>query len=147
LLFVVVQFILLGALVLVAVLLPTESGTGIKLVGVGLVLVGLVLAATALMVQFRVNQGLNASPEPHPERDLITSGPYGRIRHPIYSGVILASLGLAVFHGSGWGYLLAAALLIWFTLKSRFEENLLRQHYADYETYMQRTGRFLPRIG
>ena len=78
---------------------------------------------------------------------LIQSGPYARVRHPIYSGIALAMLGTALFSGQ-WRALIGASIFIvghW--LKSRREEALLTSQFGtEYEEYRGRTGSLLPRF-
>ncbi len=78
---------------------------------------------------------------------LIQSGPYARVRHPIYSGIFLATLGTALFVGE-WRALLGA--LIFFVahwLKARREEALLAGKFGEaYESYRQRTGSLVPKL-
>ena len=79
---------------------------------------------------------------------LIQSGPYARVRHPIYSGIFLATLGTALFVGE-WRALLGAAIFFvahW--LKARREEALLAGKFGKaYEEYRRRTGSLLPKWG
>jgi len=79
---------------------------------------------------------------------LIQSGPYARVRHPIYSGIFLATLGTALFVGE-WRALLGAAIFFvahW--LKARREEALLAGKFGKaYEEYRNRTGSLLPKWG
>jgi len=78
---------------------------------------------------------------------LIQSGPYARVRHPIYSGIALAMVGTALFVGE-WRALVGAGIFIvghW--LKSRREETLLTSQFGpEYEAYRRRTGSLLPRF-
>lgn len=78
---------------------------------------------------------------------LIQSGPYARVRHPIYSGLALAMIGTALFVGE-WRALLGAGIFIvghW--LKARREEALLTSQFGhEYDEYRNRTGSLLPRL-
>ncbi len=87
---------------------------------------------------------VRTSPDPDPNARLVTSGIYGYVRHPLYLGVIVGALGLALFRRSLWSVAVAASLGVFYYLKSRYEETLLQQAYPDYATYRLRTGRFLP---
>jgi protein-S-isoprenylcysteine O-methyltransferase Ste14 len=79
--------------------------------------------------------------------ELIQSGPYSRIRHPIYSGIALAMIGTAMFVGE-WRALVGAAIFVvghW--LKARREEELLGSQFGPaYEEYRKRTGSLMPRL-
>jgi len=77
--------------------------------------------------------------------ELITTGPYALVRHPIYTGLLLAFLGSALALGEWRGVLafaLAAAAL-W--LKLRIEERWMRQQFGDaYQVYSQRVATLIP---
>ena len=82
------------------------------------------------------------------KHQLVTHGIYRRIRHPMYMALGLYSLGqaLALPNGvAGPSYLVALGLL--FALRVGPEERMMREEFgADYEAYMARTKRLLPRI-
>ncbi len=78
--------------------------------------------------------------------NLITDGPFRRIRHPIYAFSILLMICTAIVVPTAPMLAVAAAHIVWMNLKARNEErHLLRTQGDDYARYMQRTGRFLPR--
>jgi protein-S-isoprenylcysteine O-methyltransferase Ste14 len=79
--------------------------------------------------------------------ELISSGPYRTIRHPIYTGILLAFLGTAVQIGQVRGFL--AFVIAWacFYVKARREESFLADEFGDrFAEHRQRTGMFLPRL-
>jgi len=77
---------------------------------------------------------------------LIRSGPYAHVRHPIYTGILLAFLGTAVSIGE-WRALLAVPFaLLAFVLKSRLEEGRMRQTFPEYEQYQRETAALIPFI-
>jgi protein-S-isoprenylcysteine O-methyltransferase Ste14 len=81
------------------------------------------------------------------DHELITAGPYARIRHPIYAGVIFLTAGTALVF---LNVVLAAwtiPVLVVANYRARKEERLLSSPEgfgAQYRAYMARTGRFLP---
>jgi protein-S-isoprenylcysteine O-methyltransferase Ste14 len=78
--------------------------------------------------------------------ELIRSGPYRRIRHPIYTGILLAFLGTAIAVGRVEA--LVAFAIVWasFWAKARREESFLAQEFGDrFEAHRQKTGMFLPK--
>ena len=140
-----IQFVILGFLALAIVLLPAQSGTGARVLGVLLALSSAGVFVSAFMAHNRTNAAMpNVSPVPKQNVELVTHGIYAHIRHPIYTGVLLVTLGVACWHGHGVAFALFAALVVLFWVKSRYEETLLRAQFPDYAAYMQRTGRFLP---
>jgi protein-S-isoprenylcysteine O-methyltransferase Ste14 len=81
------------------------------------------------------------------EHQLIRSGPYRWLRHPIYSGMILALIGTAMNRGQLRGAVAVVLLWIGFTLKSRIEERFMKATFgADYDDYCRATGGIVPRL-
>jgi protein-S-isoprenylcysteine O-methyltransferase Ste14 len=79
---------------------------------------------------------------------LVRHGPYRWIRHPFYDSAALLTLAVSLIAANWFVFvtgLMAFGLLIIRTRKE--EENLVARFGDAYQTYMQRTGRFLPRIG
>ncbi|MFH2119369.1 MAG: methyltransferase, partial [Pseudomonadota bacterium] len=70
--------------------------------------------------------------------------PFALVRHPIYSGGLLFSLGWALYV-QGWltlGYV--AALFVFLDVKSRREERWLTEKFPTYTAYQQRVRRLVP---
>ena len=79
--------------------------------------------------------------------ELIRSGPYRNIRHPIYTGILLAFLGTAVALGEVRGLLAVAIAWLSFYTKARREESFLTQEFGErFTEHQTRTGMFLPRF-
>jgi protein-S-isoprenylcysteine O-methyltransferase Ste14 len=78
---------------------------------------------------------------------LIRSGPYARIRHPIYTGILLALAGSVVAIGRYASLLGLAIYLIAFWLKARKEEALLAGEFGPaFEEHRRATGFLLPKL-
>ncbi len=78
---------------------------------------------------------------------LIRSGPYAHIRHPIYTGLILATFGTALRIGEYRGLLAVLMFLVGFTRKARKEEEFLAGQFGvAFAEHRRQTGFFLPRI-
>ena len=81
------------------------------------------------------------------EHELVTSGPYGLVRHPIYTGLLLAFLGSALALGD-WRGVLAFALAagaLWHKL--RVEERWMREQFGvAYQAYSHRVAALVPFI-
>ncbi len=79
--------------------------------------------------------------------ELITSGPYGLVRHPIYTGLLLAFVGSAVARGE-WRGLLAVALVfavLWHKLS--LEEKWMRAQFGEsYEAYSRHVAALVPHV-
>src|SRR5215469_5898553 len=80
--------------------------------------------------------------------ELIRTGPYRFIRHPIYTGILLALLG-TIAAGVGEVRALLAIAVAWlsFYIKARREESFLTQEFGPgFEEHKRHTGMFLPRF-
>jgi len=112
--------------------------------------VGLVLFASGLAfaIWARVNIGRNwgAPMTRKDEPELVTSGPYRLVRHPIYSGILLAAVGTAV--ALSWWWLVAVALVGgFFVYSATVEERYLTQQFPDtYPAYKCSTRMLIPFI-
>ncbi len=91
-----------------------------------------------------LGRNLTAVPRPRLDAELVEHGVYGRLRHPIYSGIIAGSLGWALVSTSPLSLVFVLALAAWFDLKARREEQWLTERYAGYAAYVARTRRFIP---
>ncbi len=108
---------------------------------------GLALAGAALAINTRVCLGQNwsATVQLKQNHELITSGPYRRIRHPIYTGFLLLFLGNAMMVGDWRGLLAVAIVFVSFWRKLRLEEKWLIGHFgAPYSTYQSQTKALIP---
>ena len=113
--------------------------------GIGLVLfaLGLVFAIWARLHIGR-NWGTPMTQKDEPE--LVTSGPYHLVRHPIYSGILAAAIGTAV--ALSWLWLTAVALAgVYFLYSATVEERYLTDQFPDsYPAYKHSTKMLVPFI-
>lgn len=109
-------------------------------------LVALLGFLISLFAVFELDKNLTVYPTPKSDSELITHGLYRFSRHPIYSGIILFTIGYAVFRMSFFKLILSILLWIWFFFKSRYEENQLQQKYPNYNDYRKKVGRFFPKF-
>lgn len=92
--------------------------------------------------------GSNLTPFPKPITGgaLVTHGPYRFVRHPIYAGLIFGTLGWGVFRSNLLGLGLAVGLFVFFDLKSRREEQWLRESYPGYAEYQKQVRKLIPGV-
>ena len=78
---------------------------------------------------------------------LVTSGPYARIRHPMYTALNMFSFSLALTTSNILVLFFAVLVIVPFPWIARMEEKMLLETFGeDYREYMSKTGRFFPRI-
>jgi len=111
---------------------------------------GLMIAITGVgftvLALVQLNTNLTAFPTPKHAANLVTGGLYSFSRHPIYTGLILFTLGYALFKTSWLKLMIALLLWVWFYLKSVYEEERLMMKFPDYQIYKTQVGRFFPKI-
>jgi len=79
---------------------------------------------------------------------VIDTGPYGLVRHPIYSGITLASIATAALRGTASAWLGAAVMTLGWYVKARMEEGFLREELGEdaYDAYARRVPMLIPRL-
>ena len=112
-------------------------------IGLAVFLLGLALAIWARVYLGR-NWGMPMSQKADPE--LVTTGPYGSNRHPIYSGIILAMIGTTIAVSLYW--LVAVVLLgAYFVYSAIAEERFMASRFPDsYPEYKRSTKMLIPFI-
>jgi protein-S-isoprenylcysteine O-methyltransferase Ste14 len=106
----------------------------------------LTVIGTGLAIWARVFLGRNWSPRPavKEQHELVTTGPYAYVRHPIYSGMLLAILGTALT-GTVFGIgVLVFASIIFFSRIGKEETIMLELFPNEYPVYQARTKRLVP---
>jgi protein-S-isoprenylcysteine O-methyltransferase Ste14 len=145
--YVIIQVVLFGLIGLVPFLidsrpdLPDGASTAARVIGATLGAIGLFLSFAGI---FRLGVNLSALPHPVEGAPLIQTGVYGIVRHPIYSGVILAAVGWALVTISLLALLLAVILFAFFDIKSRREERWLITVFPEYAAYRTRVRKLIP---
>ncbi len=100
----------------------------------------------SLLAVLHLGSNLTALPHPKEGATLVETGMYRFVRHPIYFGVIVMGIGFAL-SVQGWLTLFeAAALAVFFDIKSRREEVWLAEHFPNYEDYRRRVRKLIPFI-
>jgi protein-S-isoprenylcysteine O-methyltransferase Ste14 len=79
--------------------------------------------------------------------ELIRTGPYAWVRHPIYSGLLLAAIGTSLVRDEVRGILALPILWFGFWIKSRIEEQFMLKTFGPaYAEYSRSTGALIPRL-
>jgi protein-S-isoprenylcysteine O-methyltransferase Ste14 len=126
------------------VLRPWPHTLAVQAAGLGLTILGCLFAIWA-----RVTLGKNWSglPKVKQEHELILKGPYALVRHPIYSGLLLALAGTFLANGRLGGVLIWVLMAISYAIKMRQEERLMYETFPDaYPEYKQKVKALIPGI-
>jgi protein-S-isoprenylcysteine O-methyltransferase Ste14 len=136
----------LPMLSLAAALPPWAAGTWpmpVRVSGWALFALGLLVSAAAAL---SLGRSLTPFPRPRADGQFCGRGLYRRVRHPIYTGVLVASLGWALAWQSLAGLLFLPLLFVFFDLKARREERWLAERYPEYRGYCRNVRRFFPGV-
>ena len=118
-----------------------DQGPAVSWLGLILCASGIVLAilARAHLDHSRQTTGLDGE-----SSELLTTGPYALVRHPLYGGLLLAMLGSAIAQSLLWLLPLVVYGPLFF-LSARREENVLLEQFSEgYAAYRRRTKMLLP---
>lgn len=136
------QKIIVSLLMLLYAALYVVSGLdhrfGWSHVPIPVVLVGDLLSGDALvliLLVFRANSFAAATVTVEAEHSVIATGPYGLVRHPLYSGLLALFLGVPLALGSWWGLLALLLLLVVVIWRLMDEERYVSDHLAGYKDY------------
>jgi protein-S-isoprenylcysteine O-methyltransferase Ste14 len=112
--------------------------------GIALTAVG---AAIAIWARYCLGEYWSARVTLKEGHQLIRSGPYGFVRHPIYTGMLLAATGTALVVGEWRGVLAVVLIFVTHSRKAAREEVLLATEFGEeYAVYRQSTGFLFPRL-
>ena len=114
-------------------------------------LLGLVLAgagvAFAIWARWHLGRNWSAIVSIREEHELIRTGPYCAVRHPIYTGMLLAVTGTVLIVGEFRALIAFAIVLGSFYWKARKEEYWLAREFGErFEAHAKHTGMFFPRF-
>jgi protein-S-isoprenylcysteine O-methyltransferase Ste14 len=117
---------------------PWRAGLGLVLFVLGL--------GVAIWARVHIGRNWGSPMSQKDEPELVTSGPYRLVRHPIYSGFLLAGVGTAV--ALSWMWLVAVFLVgVYFVYSATVEERYLAEQFPDkYPTYRRSTKMLVPFI-
>jgi protein-S-isoprenylcysteine O-methyltransferase Ste14 len=118
----------------------------LRWVGAGVGVLALALLAWA---QYSLGKHFSATLVIRKDHQLVTTGPYRWVRHPIYTAILLYCLAFFLLSANG---IIGAGGLVWahaiVRQRTPKEEAMLVEAFGDaYRDYMKRTGRFLPPLG
>jgi protein-S-isoprenylcysteine O-methyltransferase Ste14 len=91
-----------------------------------------------------LGRGLTIFPEPPPGGELVRTGVYSVVRHPLYTSVVFCSLGWALWWQSPVSLAAWALAALFLDAKARYEERRLAEIFPEYPDYAARTKRLIP---
>jgi protein-S-isoprenylcysteine O-methyltransferase Ste14 len=109
-----------------------------------IILLGINLGIWALIVMRKSK--IRITPEVAKDAKLIKDGPYKFVRHPMYTAVLCASLGMLFSNPSIISLISYFLLMIILSIKISCEEKLLLQYFPDYKVYIKTTHKLIPFI-
>jgi len=115
---------------------PWRAGFGLGLFALGL--------GFAIWARLHIGRNWGTPMMRKDEPELVTSGPYHLVRHPIYSGILAAGVGTAV--GLSWSWLIAVVLAgVYFVYSATVEERYMTAQFPEtYPVYKQSTKMLVP---
>lgn len=143
------RFLVLGQMILIVLILSPMHQLWAGSLATVLASTFMMLSALALALWALTSMRLknfSVMPEPVDSAALITHGPYQHLRHPMYSAVLLGTLGACIAHQSAVKWVFLVILFVVLLLKIRREEQLLATRFADYEQYKSHTNAIIPRL-
>src|SRR5262249_25086174 len=112
--------------------------------GIALTCTGVALAIWARLI---LGENWSARVTRKVGHELIRSGPYAYVRHPIYSGLLLATAGTALFIGEWKGLVALVLVFAAESFKAKREEQFMLAEFGEtYEQYRRETGFLTPRF-
>jgi protein-S-isoprenylcysteine O-methyltransferase Ste14 len=115
------------------------EGLAVSLTGAGIIF--------AIWARFYIGENWSSAVSIKVGHQLIRTGPYSWVRHPIYSGLLLATLGTALARREPRGLFAVVLLSLGFWTKSRMEERFMSKTFgAQYQEYSRSTGALIPRM-
>jgi protein-S-isoprenylcysteine O-methyltransferase Ste14 len=135
-LFIAIQFICLGLIAITGPLFPSNvTLLVIELSGIGL--------GIWAILSMRIGN-FNIAPDPLKWSQLVTSGPYRLIRHPMYLALLLTTLPLVIYDFDTFRLVTWLILLLDLLLKLNYEEKLLARKLVGYDQYISQSARLIP---
>jgi protein-S-isoprenylcysteine O-methyltransferase Ste14 len=119
---------------------PGSPPAAVREAGIAITIAGIAASVFVLAV---LGRSFSITAE---ARDLVTSGPYSVVRHPLYLTEGIASLGVAISVFRPAGFLIFFISLVFQFARMRLEEQVLRETFPAYDAYARSTPMVIPRL-
>jgi protein-S-isoprenylcysteine O-methyltransferase Ste14 len=120
---------------------PWSGPTMFRILGATAVLAGVAVLGSSVV---SLGKSLTPFPRPLPTAELVTSGAYRFVRHPIYFGLLLAALGISLLTLSPLRLVVTLLLGVFFDRKATREERWLSERYPGYPAYQEKVRKIVP---
>jgi len=146
------RLVVIAGIILLAGLYPHRFSSELVLwrirITLGWAMVALAVAGFLFMWWARIHLGKlwSASVRLKSDHRIVDTGPYAFVRHPIYTGIILAGFASAILRGTAAGFLGAILMTVSWYIKARMEEQFLREQLGteNYDAYARRVPMLVP---
>jgi len=140
------QLLLMGSILVLSLpVFPHVTDDRVRLLGMVLGALALVTGGAVAVLGIReLGESLSPMPRPRRRAQLVETGVYRLIRHPIYAGLMVAGIGWVGLTGSLAALPAALGLIVFLDLKARREEAWLVERFPGYAEYRNRSKRFVP---
>jgi protein-S-isoprenylcysteine O-methyltransferase Ste14 len=129
-----------GAPALLVCIPRADVGDAVRIASLCLLTVG--MAASAFILGY-LGRSFSLLPQ---ARALVVSGPYKRLRHPLYAAELVSMLGVMLQFAQPWALAIFVAAALVLIPRMDFEEKVLADAFAGYGDYVKRTWRLLPGV-
>ena len=137
------QSLLLVLVAALCVFARSAPSPAVRVAGAALAVAGVAIAVWAVVA---LGPSLTPFPRPKPEGELVTTGPFAFVRHPLYTGALLLVAGASLAY-SWWALIATGALAVLWALKASVEERHLARAFPAYDGYRRDVrARFVPRV-
>lgn len=120
-----------------------DTGNPAQVTGLAITLMGALFFLAGMRA---LGSALTPYPQPKEGAELRSNGVYALARHPLYGGLIVATLGWTIFRLSPWGLITWLVLSVFFDRKASREETWLAAKYPEYANYQKRSKKLIPWI-
>lgn len=141
--FVLAQFGLLGALVILPADPAVIAPAWFRPLSIGLMVLAIIILFLAAIA---LRPALTASPIPRESAPLISTGIYQYLRHPMYSAVITIGAAIMLGNPTLLTMIIWVALIIVLLNKAHYEDQLLLAKHPEAKTYQEQVGAFVPKL-
>ncbi|MBN1504753.1 MAG: isoprenylcysteine carboxylmethyltransferase family protein [Candidatus Eisenbacteria bacterium] len=107
-----------------------------------------ILGVILVTAVYLVRSGHTVAGHDRQPQDVVTSGAFRHVRHPLYLGSVLTYLGLTISTASLLSLAVLVGIFVFYDYIAGYEERLLEARFGEqYRRYKDRTGKWLPRVG